>query len=76
MGDSWYWWEYAPPTTTPVARGPREYLSYRISPGDTNRLAIIFDPVRDGVPFIACVEIYDAGGATPPNVHAAWFLEG
>ena len=34
-----------------------------------NRLAIVFDPIGEGTPFIACVEIFDAGGKTPPNVH-------
>ena len=46
-----------------------DYRAYRISPGDTNRLAIIFDPVGEGTSFIACVEIFDVGGRTPPNAH-------
>ena len=47
----------------------RDYRAFRISPGDTNRLAIIFDPVGEDTPFIACVEIFDVGGRTPPNAH-------
>jgi mannose-6-phosphate isomerase-like protein (cupin superfamily) len=53
----------------PVKKSPREYRAFRISPGDTNRLAIIVDPLGEGTPFIACVEIFDVGGKTPPNVH-------
>jgi len=54
----------------PLRKSPHEYRAFRISPGDTNRLAIIFDPVAENVPFIACVEIFDVGGRTPPNAHA------
>ena len=53
----------------PVKKSPREYRAFRISPGDTNRLAIVFDPIGEGTSFIACVEIFDVGGKTPPNVH-------
>jgi|SRR5579875_1151726 len=53
----------------PIAKTPREYTCFRISPGDTNRLAIIFDPIGENIPFISCVEIYDVGGKTPPNMH-------
>ena len=52
-----------------VARTAREYACFRISPGDSNRLAIVFDPVGDGVDFICTVEIFDVGGKTPPNRH-------
>ena len=52
-----------------VKKSPREYRAFRISPGDTNRLAIVFDPVGEQTPFIACVEIFDVAGRTPPNVH-------
>src|SRR3954471_16753711 len=55
-----------PPAT---ARGLTTYRCYRISPGDTNRLAIVFDPIQDGVDFICTVEIFDVGGKTPPNSH-------
>lgn len=53
----------------PVAKSPAEYKVFRISPGDTNRLAIIFDPIGEAISFISCVEIYDIGGKTPPNMH-------
>lgn len=49
------------------------YQAFRISPGDTNRLALIFDPATECVPFVSCVEIFDEGGKTPPNVHRLAF---
>lgn len=54
----------------PIKKSPGEYRTFRISPGDTNRLAIVFDPVGERTSFIACVEIFDVGGKTPPNAHA------
>jgi mannose-6-phosphate isomerase-like protein (cupin superfamily) len=56
----------APPA---VARTSADYRCYKISPGDTNRLAIVFDPIGDGVDFICTVEIFEVGGKTPPNRH-------
>jgi mannose-6-phosphate isomerase-like protein (cupin superfamily) len=53
----------------PVARPAAEYRAYRIEATSTNRLVLVFDPVEDGVPFVHCVEIWDEGGAQPPNVH-------
>ena len=53
----------------PLAKGPNAYRAYRIEATSTNRLVIVFDPTADGVPFIHCVEIWDEGGAQPPNVH-------
>lgn len=55
--------------TQAICKRPGTYQAFRISPGDTNRLALIFDPAAEGVPFISCVEIFDEGGRTPPNVH-------
>jgi mannose-6-phosphate isomerase-like protein (cupin superfamily) len=53
----------------PVIKSPQDYQAFRISPGDTNRLAIVFDPVTANVSLTVCVEIFDAGGKTPPNRH-------
>ncbi len=55
--------------TDVIAKSARSYEAWRISPDDSNRLAIIFDPEADGAGFIAAVEIFDKGGATPPNQH-------
>ncbi len=56
-----------------IARAPADYDTFRISPSDTNYMALIADPVRDQVPFTALVEIFDVGGKTPPNTHAEAF---
>ena len=53
----------------PVYKSPRDYQAYRISPGDTNRLAIVFDPTIANMSLTYCVEIFDVGGKTPPNRH-------
>jgi mannose-6-phosphate isomerase-like protein (cupin superfamily) len=54
----------------PLAKPPAQYRAYRIEPGATNRLVVVFDPLAEDVSFIHCVEIWDEGGAQPPNVHA------
>ncbi|MGV0027587.1 cupin domain-containing protein [Phormidesmis priestleyi] len=53
----------------PVIKSPQDYQAYRISPNDTNRLAIVFDPVIANFSMTFCVEIFDVGGKTPPNRH-------
>lgn len=53
----------------PVIKSPRDYQAYRISPQDTNRLAIVFDPTIANMSLTYCVEIFDVGGKTPPNRH-------
>ena len=67
--------------TGPTAKTPRTMRAFRISESDTNYFACIADPVDDGVGFTILVEIYEPGGATPPNTHAAaheffYILEG
>ena len=52
-----------------IAKTARNYEAWKINPADSNRLALIFDPDADGARFIACVEIFDVGGKTPPNMH-------
>jgi mannose-6-phosphate isomerase-like protein (cupin superfamily) len=53
----------------PVVKTPIDYQAYRISPQDTNRLAIVFDPVIANMSLTYCVEIFVVGGKTPPNRH-------
>lgn len=53
----------------PIIKSPQEYQAYRISPHDTNRLAIVFDPAIANFSLTFCVEIFDVGGKTPPNRH-------
>lgn len=58
----------------PVAKSPQDYQAFRISPGDTNRLAIVFDSATANISLTVCVEIFDVGGRTPPNRHQ-WAVE-
>ncbi len=53
----------------PVAKSPKDYQAFRISPSDTNRLAIVFDTATANMSLTVCVEIFDVGGKTPPNRH-------
>ncbi len=54
----------------PVIKSPSDYQAYRISPDDSNRLAIVFDPAIANSSLTCCVEIFDVGGKTPPNRHS------
>ncbi len=46
---------------------------YRITASDTNYFVLLADPSTDGVAFVTVVEIFEPGGATPPNAHeVAW----
>ena len=53
----------------PVIQSPKDYQVFRISPQDTNRLAIVFEPTTANMSLTFCVEIFDVGGKTPPNRH-------
>ncbi|PIG94323.1 cupin [Gloeocapsopsis sp. IPPAS B-1203] len=53
----------------PVAKSPQDYQAFKISPGDTNKLAIVFDTATANISLTICVEIFDIGGKTPPNRH-------
>ncbi len=53
----------------PILKSPKDYQAYRISPHDTNRLALVFDPTIANMSLTYCVEIFDVGGRTPPNRH-------
>jgi mannose-6-phosphate isomerase-like protein (cupin superfamily) len=44
---------------------------FRIQPGDSNKFALLVDPIEHGAGFVQVLEIFDEGGSTPPNVHAA-----
>ena len=45
-----------------IVRPVESLETFRISATDTNRMALIADPIRDKVPFTAIVEIFDSGG--------------
>jgi mannose-6-phosphate isomerase-like protein (cupin superfamily) len=53
----------------PVIRSPQDYQVFRISAGDTNRLAIVFDSTVAGDSLTVCVEIFDPHGCTPTHRH-------
>lgn len=53
----------------PVIKTIADYQAYRISPEDTNRLAIIFDPTTADNSLTVCVEIFEVGSETPPHRH-------
>lgn len=44
--------------------------AFQISPTDTNYFAILFDPKSAPTDNIFVVEIFNVGGATPPNSHS------
>ncbi|NDJ22383.1 cupin domain-containing protein [Nostoc sp. B(2019)] len=58
----------------PIIKSPKDYQVYRISPHDSNRLAIIFDSTNANTSLTCCIEIFDVGGQTPPNRHQ-WAVE-
>lgn len=58
----------------PVVKSPKDYQAFRISSGDTNKLALVFDTATAEVSLTFCVEIFDVGGKTPPNRHQ-WAAE-
>lgn len=52
---------------------PSECPCFRISATDTNYFVLLADRVSADVDFVTVVEIFEPGGATPPNSHvAAW----
>jgi mannose-6-phosphate isomerase-like protein (cupin superfamily) len=53
-----------------IARSAADCPCFRIAAGETNYFVILAEP-RDGVPFVTVVEIFQSGGATPPNMHRA-----
>ncbi len=42
---------------------------YRIKAKDTNKFALIGGSGKIDLPFVSCIEIFDIGGKTPPNMH-------
>ncbi len=58
-------------TAPVIGKRARELRGFRIAPTDTNYFACLFDPLADGVSFTLVVEIFEPGGRTPPNTHAA-----
>lgn len=57
--------------THAIAKTAADLRAFKISEADTNYFACLADPIADDAPFTMIVEIYEPGGATPPNTHAA-----
>ncbi|WP_126147548.1 cupin domain-containing protein [Synechococcus elongatus] len=53
----------------PQIASPASLPVYRLRPQGSNRFAVLFDPEQAGVSLVACFEIFDPGGSTPPNLH-------
>jgi mannose-6-phosphate isomerase-like protein (cupin superfamily) len=53
----------------PVVRSTQNYQAFRISPTDTNRIVLLFDPTETHYSMTVCVEIFDPGGGTPYHRH-------
>jgi mannose-6-phosphate isomerase-like protein (cupin superfamily) len=49
---------------------PANAKAFRIGPNDTNYFAMLFDGEKDKIDNVFIVEIFNKGGATPPNEHA------
>jgi len=47
-----------------------EAKAFRISPTDSNYFIMLFDKHSDAIDNIFVIEIFQPGGATPPNEHA------
>ncbi|MBX6387441.1 MAG: cupin domain-containing protein [Frankia sp.] len=56
------------PGTPPVLRPLTEVTAHRISPSDTVRLAVLSGPDQ-GSPTTVVFEVWEPGGAQPPNSH-------
>ena len=54
-----------------IGKHAADLQGFRIAPEDTNYFACLLDPMADGVTFTLVVEIFEPGGRTPPNAHAA-----
>lgn len=52
----------------PLVRSLDEVTAHRISPDDTVRLAVLSGP-RQGSPTTVVFEVWEPGGAQPPNSH-------
>jgi mannose-6-phosphate isomerase-like protein (cupin superfamily) len=54
-----------------IGKRAADLRGFRIAATDTNYFACLLDPLADGVSFTLVVEIFEPGGRTPPNTHAA-----
>jgi mannose-6-phosphate isomerase-like protein (cupin superfamily) len=59
----------APHANPVIVRRLPDLETFRIAAADTNYMAMIADPIRDGVPFSVFLEIFEPGGRTPWHHH-------
>jgi mannose-6-phosphate isomerase-like protein (cupin superfamily) len=52
-----------------VLRSVSDAQAHRIAPNDTNYFVLLFEPSADHIDPVCVVEIFEIGGATPPNAH-------
>lgn len=57
----------------PITADASQCPVFRISAKDTNKFVILADSVRQTLPFVLVIEIFDAHGQTPPNTHTEAF---
>ena len=53
-----------------IHRAARTHQAYKIAAADANYFVFTADPLTDHVGFVQVIEIFEVGGATPPNRHA------
>ena len=53
-----------------VHRTARDGRAFKIKASDSNYFAFTADPLADRVGFVQVIEVFEVGGATPPNRHA------
>jgi mannose-6-phosphate isomerase-like protein (cupin superfamily) len=56
-------------TNPVIVRRLADLETFKIAAADTNYMAMIADPIRDGVPFTVFLEIFEPGGRTPWHHH-------
>ena len=56
------------PAGAAIKRGLSEVAAFRL-PNQSNRLALIMDPLTDQVPFTFGIEIFEKGHKTTPHTH-------
>ena len=46
------------------------WKAFKIQPADSNYFVFTDDPLQDQTGFVQVIEVFEVGGATPPNQHA------
>ena len=53
-----------------VHRKASAWKAFKIQPADSNYFVFTVDPLQDQTDFVQVIEVFEVGGATPPNQHA------